>query len=193
MKKIIVILFGLFIFTACSTAEPVVTTLPPQPTSTAVRVLPTSSTPGDSILWRELQVTMNQVEITEDFVTKFDSIRKPSLGDKFLWVHVSLKNVGDAEIVTPLPIHFGALYATSEFKPTYGHRKDHADYTSLDSLLFPDQEVQAWLRFDIPASAELQDLRFIFLPESSHVGVSFSSPYYPYPEDHPIFVWNCAP
>jgi hypothetical protein len=53
--------------------------------------------------------------------------------------------------------------------------------------------MDAWLRFDIPVNAELKDLRFIFLPESSHVGVSFSSPNYPYVEDHPTYVWKCTP
>ncbi len=191
MIKIINALFGLVLLTACSSGEPV--TIPPQPTSTAVRVLPTSSVPKDSILWQELQVTMNQAEITEDFVTEFGSTRNPSPGEKFLWVHVSLKNVGQKEIDTPLPEHYSALYAETELKPTYGHRKDHTDYTSLEPVLFPGQQVEAWLRFDIPAAAELKDLRFVFLPESSQVGELFSSPNYPYAEDHPTFVWNCAP
>ncbi len=186
-------LFGLLILTACSSAEPVSVTIPPQPTSTAVQVLPTSSVPGDSILWQGLQVTMAQTEITEDFITDFDTTRIPSVGDKFLWVHVLLKNVGNPEIHTPPAEHFSVLYAAAEFKPTYGHRKDHTDYLSLDSLLFPDQEVEAWLRFDVPIAAELKDLRFVFLPESSGVGVSFSSPNYPHAEDHPTFVWDCAP
>jgi hypothetical protein len=85
------------------------------------------------------------------------------------------------------------LYAESELKPTYGHRKDHADYMALDQVIFPDQGVDAWLRFDVPVAAELKDLRFVFLPESAQVGVSFSSPNYPYAEDHPTFVWKCAP
>ncbi len=138
-------------------------------------------------------MTMEQAEITEDFVTEFGSTRNPSPGDKFLWVHVLLKNVGEKEIDTPLPEHFSALYAAIEIKTTYGHRKDHTDYTSLEPILFPDQEVEAWLRFDVPVAAELKDLRFVFLPESSQVGVLFSSPNYPYAEGHPTFVWDCAP
>ena len=94
---------------------------------------------------------------------------------------------------TPLPEHFSVLYASAELKPTYAHRKDYADYTALGSILFPNQEVDAWLRFDIPVNAGLKDLRFVFLPESSGVGISFSSPNYPYAEDHPTYVWKCAP
>ena len=136
---------------------------------------------------------MEQAEITNDFVTEFGSTRIPSPGEKFLWVHVRLKNTGQKDIDVPISEHYSTLYADAELKPTYGHRKDHADYTDLGPVLFPNQEVEAWLRFDIPVAAELKDLRFVFLPESSHVGTSFSSPNYPYGEEHPTFVWNCGP
>jgi hypothetical protein len=63
----------------------------------------------------------------------------------------------------------------------------------LDSVIFPDQTVAGWLRFDIPTAAALKDLLFVFLPESSHVGTSFSSPNYPYADDKPTYVWKCAP
>lgn len=192
MKKIIAALFGFLMLTACSSTEPASIIIPPQPTLTKVRVLPTPSAPGNSILWQGLQVTMDQAEITNDFITDFGTTRNPSLGDRFLWVHVLLKNVGNPEMDTPLAEHFSVLYAAAEFKPVYGHRQDHTDYTTLDPLLFPDEQVEAWLRFDVPIAAELKDLRFVFLPESSHVGVSFSSPNYPYAEDHPTFVWSCG-
>lgn len=94
-----IVLFDLVILTACSSTGNV--TILPQPTPTEVRVLPTSSASGDTILWQGLQVTMDQAEITEDFITKFGSIRIPSPGDKFLWVSVLLKNVGNPEIHTP--------------------------------------------------------------------------------------------
>lgn len=109
-----------------------------------------------------------------------------------MWVHVQLKNTGQDAIDIPPSEHFSVLYAESEFKSTYGHRKDHADYMSLEQPIFADQEVDAWLRFDVPIAAELNDLRFVFLPESSSVGVSFSSPTYPYATDHPTFVWECG-
>ena len=138
-------------------------------------------------------MTMDQTELTEEFITEYGSTRIPSAGEKFMWVHVQLKNGGQNEIDTPLPEHFSVLYAATELKPTYGHRKDYADYIALGPVIFPNQEVDAWLRFDIPVKAELKDLRFIFIPESSQVGASFSSPNYPYAEDHPTYVWKCAP
>ncbi len=193
MKKIINVLFGLVILTACSSAESVTITSSPQPTPTAVQILPTPFSSGNFILSQGLQVTLQQSEITEDFITEFGTTRIPSVGDKFMWVHVQLKNISQNEIDIPLPEHFSVLYAETELKPTYGHRKDHADYFALGSVIFPDHEVDAWLRFDIPIAAELNNLRFVFLPESSQVGVLFSSPSYPYAEDHPTYVWNCAP
>jgi hypothetical protein len=198
MKKIEIIhlisLFASFIMAACaSTSETATPITFLQPTSTAIKPLPTSSSPVDSISWQGLQVTMEQAEITDDFITEFGSERIPSPGQKFLWVHVQLKNAGQADINVPPSEHFSALYAAIEIKPTYGHRKDHTDYTDLEPILFPNQEVDAWLRFDIPVAAELKDLRFVFLPESSQVGVLSSSPNYPYAQDHPTFVWNCAP
>jgi hypothetical protein len=197
MKQTIGILFfGLFVLASCfptggSSTTPASITALPQPTATEVRVLPTPSLPGDSVIWRSLQVSMDQVEITDRFITEFGTQRLPSDGRKFLWVHVLLKNVGESEIVLPVPENFSVLYAESEFKPVYGHRQGYADYTDLVSTLFPSHELDAWLRFDIPNTADLKDLWFVFLPESAQVAVSPSSPNYPYSENKPTYVWNC--
>lgn len=200
MKKslgiLLIHMMGLLTLTACaSTGKSVTVTMTPspQPTATAAKVLPTPASPSDSIVWRDMQVTMEQIEITENFVTEFGSTRNPPAGDKFMWVRVHLKNVGQVEMDTPVPEHFSVLYAASELKPTYGHRKGYPEYFSLDPVLFPNDEVDAWLRFDIPVEADLKDLRFVFIPESSQVGTSFSSPEYPYAENRATFVWKCGP
>lgn len=131
------------------------------------------------------------IEITQDYVTEYGSTRVPPDGQKFLWVHVLLKNAGQAETAVPGSEHFSILYAGTELKPTYGHRQDYADYTALGQVIFPDQELDGWLRFDIPVAAELKDLQFVFLPTSAEVGVSPSSPSYPYSENKPTYVWKC--
>ena len=192
-----ILLIGLFILTACisaneSSAAPETAIASPQPTATEVKVFPTPSSRGDSIIWQDLQVSLDQAEITESFITEFGSQRVPPSDQKFLWVHVTLKNVGKSEIGLPASEHFSVLYAESEFKPTYGHRQGHAEYTALSPVVFPNQELDAWLRFDIPIAAELNDMHFVFLPESSQVGVSSSSPNYPYADDKPTYVWKCA-
>jgi hypothetical protein len=125
-------------------------------------------------------------------LTEFGSTREPPAGKKFLWIHIVLKNIAQQEQDLPAPEHFSALYGTTEFKPTYGHRKDYADYMALTTNIVQGQEVDAWLRFDIHAAAELQDLWFAFLPESSRVSIAFSPSAYSW-ADHPIYLWACVP
>ena len=189
---------GLIILTACSSASqtsatPLAATPFPQPTATGIKVFPTPSSLSDSIIWDSLQVTMDQLEVTQEYVTDYGSTRIPPAGQKFLWVDIRLKNTGQIEMEVPLPEHFSVLYAGTELKPSYGHRQGYTDYTTLGSVIFPNQKLDSWLRFDIPTAAELKDLRFVFLPESSQVGASFSSPNYPYSEDKPTYVWKCGP
>lgn len=198
MKTISVILtLGSFLLAACSSnnqasATPLPTLLP-QPTATTVKILPTSASPGDAITWDTLQVTMDELEVTEEYVTDFGSTRVPPDGNKFLWVHVRLKNTGLVEMDVPLWEHFSILYTAIELKPAYGHRAQYADYTTLGPTIFPRQALDGWLRFDIPTTAELSELRFVFLPESSQVGASYGSPNYPYADDKPTYVWKCVP
>ena len=192
------LLIGLLVLTACTSAggtsaAPGNSTAFPQPTATATRVLPTPSSPGDPVIWRDLQVRMDQSEITGSFTNEFGSQRVPSVGQKFLWVHVTLEYVGKAEIALPESENFSVLYADSEFKPIYGHRQSYVDYTDLGTTLFPGQELDAWLRFDIPDTADLKDLWFVFLPGSAQVGVSPSSLNYPYAENKATYVWKCEP
>lgn len=195
-----ILFIGLFLLTACSSAgesmSPPATsteTASLQLTATEAIILPTPSSPGDTILWENLQVTMDRLEVTQDYLTEYGSTRVPPAGQKFLWVHLRLKNIGHVQLDIPVSEHFSVLYAAAELKPTYGHRKDYADYTALGATIFPGQELDAWLRFDIPIAAELSDLRFIFLPESAEVGTSFNSPNYPYAKDKPTYVWKCRP
>jgi hypothetical protein len=196
MKKLLsVLLTGMFLFAACSSAgeRPAVSatsTVSPQPTPTA---LPTPAVPGDPVVWRDLQVSMDEVEITDRFTTEFGSQRVPTGDQKFLWVHVRLENVGEDEIMLPESENFSVLYAESEIKPIYGHRQRYTDYTDLGSTLFPGQELDGWLRFDIPLAAELKDLWFVFIPGSAQVAVSPSSPNYPYASNKPTYVWKLEP
>jgi hypothetical protein len=186
----------LIVLTACSStgqASTTQVTSTPSSQPTGIKVFPTPSSPGNSIVWDDLQVSMDQLEITQDYVTDYGSTRSPSPGQKFLWVNIRLKNIGQIETDMPVSENFSVLYAGTELKPSYGHRQGYADYTALGSVIFPNQELESWLRFDIPTVAELNELRFVFLPESSQVGTSYSSPNYPYADDRPTYVWNCVP
>jgi hypothetical protein len=188
-----ILTIGLFVLASCSSPREVITTPTALPQPTATRVFPTPSSPGASVLWRDLQVSMDRPELTDSFVNEFGSQRVPSTGQKFLWIHLTLENIGLEEILFPESENFSVLYAESEFKPIYGHRQGYTDYTDLGTTLFPGQQLDAWLRFDIPVEADLNELWFVFLPTSAQVGVSPSSPHYPYAEDKPTYVWKCGP
>jgi len=198
MNKILLILAIGFLTAACASNDQAANTSVPatpllQPTATQLKILPTPSSPGNAITWDTLQVTMNQLEVTEQYLTDFGSTRTPPAGNKFLWVHTQLKNNGKVEMDVPFSEHFSILYAAIELKPTYGHRAGYTDYTTLGPVIFPGQELDGWLRFDIPTTAALNDLRFVFLPESSQVGASYNAPNYPYADDKPTYVWKCTP
>ena len=186
-------LFGLLIVTACnSPSGAVIPAHAPSPTLQAVESLPTPISPSQTVIYHNLQMTMREAEITTSYLTEFDSTREPPADKKFIWIHILLKNIGQGEQTLPASEHFSVLNGQTEFKPTYGHRKDHADYMTLSTSMVQGQEVDAWLRFDIPAAAELQDLIFAFLPESSQVSFGFSSSDYSW-ADHPIYLWKLAP
>ena len=168
MKKILIFLlsnlFGLLLVTACNSADgPVIPT--PVPSATAQvtaenKSLPTQISPSQTIVYDNLQVVMSEAEITSSYITEFDSSREPPPGKRFVWIHILLKNIGQSERELPAPEHFSVLNGTTEVKPAYGHRKDHVDYTTLNTAMLQGQEVDAWLRFDIPADVELKDLLF---------------------------------
>lgn len=194
LRFLISSLFGLLLCSACnSSSRPVVLTSPtPTQPPENNKSLPTPVFPGKAIVYHDLQVMMSQAETTTSYITEYGSSREPPAGQKFLWVRVSLKNISQHEQGLPAVEHFSVLYGTTEFKATYGHRKGHADYTALKTTVYEGQEVDAWLRFDIPAIAELVDLWFAYLPESSQVSISFSPTAYPW-GDHPIYLWTCTP
>jgi hypothetical protein len=198
MKKILSFvlssLFGLLFISACNSSSSVVPTPIPSATAqaTAEKSLPTPVPNGQTIVYNDLQVTMDQAEVIDSYITEYGSSRLPTGNTKFLWIHIILKNIGQKEQNLPTEEHFSALLGETEFKPTYGHRKDHTDYTALNTVIGQSEETNAWLRFDVPADAELKDLTFAFLPDSTQVSFGFSSSDYSW-ADHPIYLWTCAP
>jgi hypothetical protein len=190
-------LLGLLMATACNSAgEAAAFTPVPSPIKLVgeeKKSLPTPIAHSQMIIYDDLQVMMKEAEITTSYTTEYGSEREPTSADeKFVWIHLLLNNIGPDERTLPEIEHFSVLFGTDEFKPTYGHRKDHTDYASLNTGMVHGQEVDAWLRFDIPANAELRDLWFVFLPESSQVSLGFSSGDY-FWADHPIYLWSCMP
>ena len=189
-------LFGLLMVNACnSTGEAVVPTpafLSTPQATVEYKSLPTPMPPDQMAVYDNLQVVMSETEVTTSYLTEYGSTREPSAGKKNIWIRILLRNINQGAWTLPAPEHFSILYGTTEFKATYGHRKDYMDYMALNTSMAEGQEVDAWLRFDIPADAELKDLIFVFLPESLQVSFGFSSSDYSW-ADHPIYLWTCAP
>lgn len=193
MKKILMLV--VLLITACTSSNVVVPTRIPSATPQATaenKSLPTPAPNGQMIVYNDLQMTMDQAEITESYETEFGSSREPTDGIKFLWIHVVLKNIGQQEQNLPAEENFSALLGTTEFKPTYGYRKDHTDYITLNTVIDAGEEMNAWLRFDVPLEAGSKDLIFVFLPESTQISFGFSSTDFSW-ADHPIYLWSCAP
>ena len=173
------------------TAAPIPTTTPQQPAVEA-KSLPTPIASGGMIVHNDLQVSMREAEITDSYLTEYGSAREPSAGEKFIWIRLLIKNAGQNEQSLPAPEHFSVIHEETEFKATYGHHQIYADYMALTTVLAPAQDVDAWLRFDIPSDLDLKDLSFAFLPDSTQISFGFSSSDY-FWADHPIYLWNCAP
>lgn len=188
-------LFGLLILTSCnSSGRAVVPTPTPSSTPQAAGdyIVPIPISPGQMIVHDELQVVMEEAEITPVYITEYGTTREPPPGKNFIWIHVLLKNIGQREKALPVSEHFSVLNTSTEFKPTYGHRKDHMDYMILTPILAQGQEVDAWLRFDIPAAMDLKQFLFAFLPDSSQVSIIVPSSGSSW-ADHPTYLWTCLP
>ncbi len=200
MKKslmfVLSILMGMSMVTACNSANG--TAAPtPVPSSTPLaaaekNLFPTPISTGKMIVHDNLQVEMKEAEITSTFITEYGSTREPPPGKNIIWIHILLKNIGEHEQTLPEPEHFSVLNSSTEFKPVYGHRKDHTDYMTLTPILAQGQEVDAWLRFDIPVAMDLKEFMFAFLPDSSQISIDLPASDYLW-ADHPTYLWTCAP
>jgi hypothetical protein len=189
-------LIGLLTCTACGSAStPIILTPAPSatpPPTVVYKSLPTPVSPGQVVVYDDLQVTMSQAEVTTSYPTEYGSTREPPAGMRFLWIRILLKNIGQQERDLPATEHFSVLNDETEYKSTYGHRQGITDYMALTTGMVQGQEVDAWLRFDIPAELELKDVLFAFMPKSSQVSVGFSPSDY-FWADNPIYLWTCAP
>ncbi len=189
------IILGLLAVPGCNAASE--RAVAPTPAATLEVVaenesLPTPMPPAQMAVYDEIRVVMKEAEITSSYLTEYGSEREPPAGKNIIWINILLKNIGEREEYLPESENFSVLMGVTEFKSTYGHRKDHADYMALPPDLVPGQAVDAWLRFDIPAGLGLEDLMFAFHPESSQISFGFPSSDYPW-GDHPVYLWTCSP
>jgi hypothetical protein len=188
-------LIGSLVLAACGGPQkpgvPTVINSTSPPSATQPGSFPTPIPRGATITYQEIQVGMSETELTNGYMTEFGSEREPSAGVKFLWVRVMVENLDTLEHPLPGPEHFIVLYGAGEFKASYGHRQDYPDYLSLKTVIYQGQKVDAWLRFEIPADAKLQDLQFVYLPESFQLSSAIQTQDYTW-ADHPAFFWRCG-
>lgn len=185
------ILIAVLALTACESQNPPTSTALLPPTATTVPITPTPIGMGQAITFEGLQVSVESFELTGRYTTQFNTIREPPTGIKFLWVQVGVKNAAPSLLALPATEHYSALYERTEFKTTYGYRQNFLDYTSLPEKISPNQEIKAWLRFEVPAALEPSTLWFAYLPRSSRV--NFLPPGSPAWGDHPEYLWKLSP
>lgn len=185
------ILIAAFALTSCESQNPPTPTALLLPTATAIPITPTPIKIGQAITFDGLQVSVESFELTGRYTTQFNTVREPPAGVKFLWVQVGLKNVTSTLLAIPATEHFSALHERTEFKTTYGYRQNFLDYTTLPDKISPNQEIKAWLRFEIPAALDPSSLWFAYLPQSSRV--NFLPPESPAWGDHPEYLWKLSP
>jgi len=185
------ILIAVIVLTACESQNPPTPTALLLPTATAAPITPTPIKIGQAITFDGLQVSVEAYELTGRYTTQFNTVREPPAGIKFLWVQVGLKNVTSTLHAIPATEHFSALHEQTEFKTSYGYRQNFLDYTTLPDKISPNQEIKAWLRFEIPAALDPSSLWFAYLPQSSRV--NFLPPESPAWGDHPEYLWKLSP
>jgi hypothetical protein len=137
-------------------------------------------------------VTLVKAELSQQYLNEFNAPRNPPAGMQFAWAQVQVTNTGSLVTDIPLPENFSLLYYQNEYKPTYGRRQGYIDYTGLNKALDPGGTVEAWLRFDVPADARLEQLLFAYLPETIRVSFSSSQSDLSWAR-HPVHLWRLAP
>jgi hypothetical protein len=133
-----------------------------------------------------LQVTLKNLNSPE-YTTEFGTVRQPPRDGQYLWVQVALENLTEKVLSLPRVDRFGLLFHDQELEATYGHRQNFPDYTSQESSLYPDQSLEAWLRFEVSAEAQASDLLFAFSPESPLVSLDAPSQTDSW-ANHPVFL-----
>lgn len=155
-------------------------------------VPPTPLAPGSMVIHNDFRIVLLRAEISGEYVSQYGSVRQPAAGAKYLWVEVSLQNQGTRPIQTPGSDHYSVLFYSREIKPSYGHRQDYQEYTALDTTIYPGETLQAWLRFEIPETAQISDFRFAYMPDSVRVSLAAPETDTPWAR-HSLYLWNLTP
>jgi hypothetical protein len=180
----------LLLLSACTVASAPPTTTPrPSPTPLQRRLLPTPLAPAAAAVWNDLEVSAADFELTAAYPTRFGTTRQATQDMQFLFVRLTLRNLGATELRLPEVQRYLALVFERELQATPGHRRDQTDYTDAPARIAPGEELTLWLRYEIPASATPADVIFAFTPESRTIGRLEPGAAAPWAE-HPVYLWR---
>ena len=130
------------------------------PTSTAsVLVL------GQSVLYNNVRVSINQYEFSGAYGTRSFLEEKPKSGFKFLWVYVSARNEGNSPGWLPragVGSQFFVIYGDQQFSEDFpiSERSGYPRYEAGNVL--PGIKREGWIRFSVPEPAQPVNLKIGF-------------------------------
>jgi uncharacterized protein DUF4352 len=148
--------------------------------------------PTEKIVYGDLEIAMDAYETSGEYATEFSRIESPPEATKFVWVHITVKNIGIGAEKIPHFSQFSLFYEATQIEAMYGHRQDFPDYANQnfsDDRIQPAQIREGWLRFIVPSSADSSDLLFAF-NESSTAFMS-GTPYVV--EGQHAYFWKLTP
>jgi len=148
--------------------------------------------PTEKIVYGDLEIAMDDHEILGEYTTEFSRIETPPEATKFVWVHITVKNIGTGAGKVPHFIRFDLFYDGTEIEAMYGHRQDFPDYADQnfsDDRIQPSQSREGWLRFIVPSSADSSDLLFAF--DGSSTAFVSGTPYVV--EGQHAYFWKLTP
>jgi hypothetical protein len=111
---------------------------------------------GESAIHNGLVISVDAYEVLDEYADEYGRITEPPEGAKFVWVHISVKNVGENAIDTPYGSRFKLVYQGKRIIELYRDREGYPDYRWWE--LFPNVEKEGWLGYVVPAAAEAVDL-----------------------------------
>lgn len=150
------------------------TSTPPQlrpagliPAQTPVETLieAPSQQPGGSVIHEDLKITLNAYEISGSYVGNYDMQESPPDGANFLWINVTVENIGKNAVYAPYSVDFHVIYEgeQTDVDIFFTSCPGYEQYEGGE--IFPGVSKSGWLRFTIPAVAQPEQLTIVFKPE----------------------------
>lgn len=119
---------------------------------------------GRSVVHNDLKITLNAHEVSGSYVDSYDMQESPVEGAKFLWISVTVENVGKNAVYAPFASDFHVInegeQTDSDFY--FASRPGYEQYEGGE--IFPGVSKSGWIRFTIPGAAQPNELIVVFKP-----------------------------